>query len=261
MAEGDDWDDHWRRYDEAARHNPAQQMRHRLVVRLLRSRMTHDTRLLDIGSGQGDLLARIHSTFPTAELAGIELSERGVAVARRKVPAAQFLAADIFQSPPALAAYRAWASLAVCSEVLEHVDSPTDFLRVARDLLADGATLIVTVPGGPMSAFDRHIGHRQHFTRASIRQMLEQAGFSVERVFLAGFPFFNLYRLVVIARGERLSSDVDAAQTGFSAAIAGGAMAIFRGLLRLILLDSRFGWQVIAVARKGPAAAAAHQDR
>jgi trans-aconitate methyltransferase len=254
MADGDDWEEHWRRYDEAARRNPAQQMRHRLVLRLLRPRMTRNVRLLDIGSGQGDLLARIHTAFPDATLAGVELSERGVAVSRRKVPAANFLVADLFQPPATLAEYRNWATLAVCSEVLEHVDSPADLLRAARSLLADNGTLVVTVPGGPMSAFDRHIGHRQHFTRASIQQVLEQAGFTVERICRAGFPFFNLYRLVVIARGERLSADVDATHTGISAALASLVMTAFRCLLRLILLDSPFGWQVLAIARKSPGA-------
>jgi hypothetical protein len=142
----------------------------------------------------------------------------------------------------------------VCSEVLEHVDSPEDFLKAARPFLAEGAGLVVTVPGGPMSAFDRHIGHRRHFTRDSISRCLAAAGFTVERVYLSGFPFFNLYRGVVIARGEKLADDVNAGQGGFSAWLAGAVMAVFRGLFRLNLRNSPFGWQVVAVARKrGPA--------
>ena len=101
--------------------------------------------------------------------------------------------ADIFAPPASLNEFTNWATHAVCSEVLEHVDDPVAFLKRARDYLAPGARLIVTVPGGPMSAFDRHIGHRQHFDRLKIRSMLEQAGYSVERTYLAGFPFFNLY--------------------------------------------------------------------
>ena len=42
-----------------------------------------------------------------------------------------------------------------------------------------------------------------------IRAIIEQAGFVVERVYLAGFAFFNLYRLLVIARGKRLAQDVE----------------------------------------------------
>ena len=57
---------------------------------------------------------------------------------------------------------------------------------------------VVTVPGGPMSAFDRHIGHRRHFSPDDLRAVLLAAGFQVERTTGVGFPFFNLYRLVAI---------------------------------------------------------------
>src|SRR5207247_2369477 len=99
---------------------------------------------------------------------------------------------DLFATQPEIAPLEGWANAAVCSEVLEHVDSPVAFLRAASRYLMEGSTLVVTVPGGPFSAFDRHIGHRQHFTRASIRRVLENAGFEIERVTLAGFPFFNI---------------------------------------------------------------------
>ena len=101
-----------------------------------------------------------------------------------------------------------------------------------------------------MSAFDRHIGHRQHFDRRKISTMLEQAGYSVERTYLAGFPFFNLYRLLVIARGRRLAQDVEAKAEGVSSGPASFAMKVFRVLFHANLLDSPFGWQVVATARK-----------
>jgi hypothetical protein len=133
---------------------------------------------------------------------------------------------------------------------LEHVDDPVAFLKRARDYLATGARLIVTVPGGPMSAFDRHIGHRQHFDRRKICSMLEQAGYSVERTYLGGFPFYNLYRLMVIARGRRLAQDVETKSTGMSSGVARFAMKVFRVLFHANLPDSPFGWQVVATARK-----------
>ena len=251
MAARDDWDSHWDQYAAAAKQNPAQRMRHAIVARLLRRAPAGGpAQILDLGSGQGDFLAKLRGLRPEASLLGLELSESGVAISRKKEPGSVFLAADLFHPPAALAAYAGWASDAVCSEVLEHVDSPADFLRAARPYLADHARLIVTVPGGPMSAFDRAIGHRQHFTRRSIGRELEAAGFAVERVYLCGFPFFNLYRCVVIARGEKLSGDVASGREGISTRLAGGAMAMFRFLFRFNLLDSPFGWQVVAVARK-----------
>ena len=79
--------------------------------------------------------------------------------------------------------------------------------------------------------------------------MLTDAGFAVDRVYLAGFPFFNLYRGAVIARGEKLAGDVEGAG-GASSFAASLAMAVFRFLFHFNLTDSPFGWQVVAVARK-----------
>jgi SAM-dependent methyltransferase len=247
----DDWDAHWEQYAGSASNNPAQQMRHGIIAHLLREDGGNTPmRIFDLGSGQGDLVQKLRPLLPEAEFVGAELSASGVAISQRKVRGATFLVADIFRPPPTLEQFTGWATHAVCSEVLEHVDDPSAFLKQARNYLAPDARLIVTVPGGPMSAFDRHIGHRQHFDRAKIRSVLEKAGYSVERTCMAGFPFFNLYRLLVIARGERLARDVETTTSGTSSGPASAAMKLFRVLFHANLLDSRFGWQVVAVARK-----------
>jgi SAM-dependent methyltransferase len=250
-ASQDDWDAHWNQYAESAAENPAQRMRHGIIARLLCQDAGEGTmQLFDLGSGQGDLVQILEPLLPRARFVGAELSESGVAISRKKVPAGTFLVADIFQPPLALNEFTNWATDAVCSEVLEHVDDPVAFLKRAGDYLAAGARLIVTVPGGPMSAFDRHIGHRQHFDRRKINSILEEAGYSVERTYLAGFPFYNLYRLLVIARGRRLAQDVEAKSTGVSSGLARFAMKVFRVLFHANLLDSPFGWQVVVTARK-----------
>jgi SAM-dependent methyltransferase len=249
-ASRDDWDAHWDHYAESAAENPAQRMRHDIIAPLLSEDAQGEMRVLDLGSGQGDLVMKLHPILPNARFVGAELSESGVAISQRKVPQATFLVADVFQPPAALTAFVGWASHAVCSEVLEHVDDPVAFLQRSQTYLAPNARLIVTVPGGPMSAFDRHIGHRQHFDRRKIHLILERAGYSVERVYLAGFPFFNLYRLMVIARGKRLARDVESKSGGTSSGLARFAMKLFGVLFHANLLDSPFGWQVIAIARK-----------
>ena len=247
----DDWDAHWDLYAESAAENPAQQMRHDIIARLLCAGAEKGAmRIFDLGSGQGDLIKKLQTLLPNARFAGAELSESGVAISRRKVPGATFLVADLFQPPAALGEFAGWATHAVCSEVLEHVDEPVEFLKRSQTYLAPNGRLIVTVPGGPISAFDRHIGHRQHFNRRKIRALLEQTGYSVERTYLSGFPFFNLYRLVVIARGEQLARDVESNSGGASSGLARFAMKLFRVLFHANLPDSPFGWQVIATARK-----------
>lgn len=253
LAARDNWDVHWSQYAAAATQNPAQAMRHTIIERLLsEDRSSARMRVLDLGSGQGDLARKIKLALPEAEFIGFDLSETAVAIARRNVPAAIFLMADILRPPAELEEkFAGWGTHAVCCEVLEHLDDPVSFLKRATSYLASGARIIVTVPSGPVSAFDRQIGHRQHFNRAKIRATLQEAGYCVDRTYLAGFPFFNLYRLVVIARGKRLTRDIESSGGRKPSKLAGIVMKLFAFLFRANLPDSPFGWQVVATARKG----------
>jgi len=146
------------------------------------------------------------------------------------------------------------ADYAVCSEVLEHVDDPTMLLRNAMSLLAPGARVVVTVPGGPRSAFDRHIGHFRHFTAAYLHQVLTDAGLGVDRVYRSGFPFFNLYKLAVVARGQKLVAEIDSRPVGARpSSLQAVVQGVFRVGFKLNLDDSPGGWQMAAVAHVPPA--------
>jgi len=57
-------------------------------------------------------------------------------------------------------------------------------------------------------------------------------------------------RPLVIARGQRLVRDVESTASAASSGPASFAMKLFRVLFHANLLDSPFGWQVIATARK-----------
>lgn len=244
----DDWDAHWEAYAASAARNPAQEYRRRLILDFL-GRDGPPTRLLDIGAGSGDLAAEVRRVFPRSEILGLELSPAGVERARAKVPDASFVAVDLLHAGDPDPAHRGWATHAVCSEVLEHVDEPGRLLANVLPYLAPGCRLVVTVPGGPMSSFDRHLGHRRHYRPAALARILEGAGLEVKAATGAGFPFFNLYRLVVVARGRRLIVDVEAGAQSPAAGTARAAMGLFRVLFRLNLDSSPWGWQTIASAR------------
>jgi len=95
------------------------------------------------------------------------------------------------------------ATHAIASEVLEHLDDPVTLLRNGMAYMAPGCRVIVTVPGGPISAFHRHIGHRRHYTPVLLRDLLTAAGFEVEVSTGIGFPFFNLYIGALVWREKR----------------------------------------------------------
>jgi len=240
----DDWDRHWADFAQANDTNPAQAYRQKLVLDLLRESGGGE-RILDIGSGTGTLAAELHRFFPRAEIVGIELSREGVERSRIAVPSATFVQRDLLRADDVDSRLQGWATAAVCSEVLEHVDDPVRLLRGAVPYLARGCRVVVTVPGGPMSAFDHSIGHRRHFTPSTLTSLLAESGLRVERAQRAGFPFFNLYRLTVIARGRRVTHDVHG-----NSSTAAAAMAAFDRLFRFNLPQSPFGWQIVAVAMR-----------
>lgn len=248
-AAQDDWEQHWESFSEAAEENPGQRYRHSIACRLLKKQGCRGTtRILDVGSGQGDLGVVLRAAFEQAHIAGLELSASGVAISAKKAPTVQFFQRDLYQPPSDQEPLRAWAEYAVCVEVLEHLDEPRKFLANTAHFLSPGCTLLVTVPGGPMSEFDHYIGHRKHYTPAELRALLEGAGFNVQLATGAGFPFFNLYRMAVILRGRRLVHDIRTQPGVKPRALARVVMAAFRLLFRFNLLGVRWGWQTIAVA-------------
>jgi SAM-dependent methyltransferase len=251
QTDRDDWSKHWDSYADTASQNPAVRMRRELILFAISRIPGQIDLLIDIGSGQGDFLRSAANCHVARRLAGFELSETGVTISRAKVPEATFIQADLLNASTALSNYAEKADAIVCSEVIEHVDNPTGFLQALKKYLKSGGWLILTVPGGPMSAFDKHIGHRKHFDTESIAAVLRSAGFSIEKIQLAGFPFFNLYRLAVVLRGKKLIEDAGAGTNhGHPNALAMLGMRVFRLLFRFNVDNSLFGWQVLAVARK-----------
>jgi trans-aconitate methyltransferase len=250
MDTRDDWDRHWADLYDSTQYSPAQTYRRELLIYWLRQQSpAAASHLLDIGSGQGDLIASISRVFPQIELAGVEISSTGIAQAQVKTPTARFFQRDLQIEPEANDPLMNWAELSVCCEVLEHVDEPEKVLTNAVKYLAPGARLFITVPGGPMSAFDRHIGHRRHYNTESLGALIRSAGLVPEQISGVGFPFFNLYRMTVILRGESLIEDARAEATQMSWA-AKSAMRAFSLVLKPHLNSHTLGWQMVAQARK-----------
>ena len=248
----DDWDRHWSEYADLAEVNPAQTFRIDLILeqldRLRPAVVGQADHILDIGSGPGHLLAAVAERRPEAQLVGIELSAEGVRHAAATVPGARFVQHDLLGPAPLPDDLRGWAHVAVCSEVLEHVDDPERFVELAAELLAPDGLLVITVPGGPRTAFDRHIGHRRHYRPAGLRQLISRSGLTVRHVSGAGFPFFNLYKLVVLAQGDRLATEVS--ERAEVSRLATAAMSAFGLVLRPARNSRRHGWQLVGVASR-----------
>jgi SAM-dependent methyltransferase len=252
----DDWDDHWDTIGEFSLRNPANAYRHKMVMQLLGD-VRPGSVLLDIGSGQGQFALDFSRNRPDVQVYGVEYSAEGVrranADAQREGLGARFIQRNLLE-PVSLDEGQPPATHAVCSEVLEHVDDPTTLMRESLALLRPGAKVVVTVPGGPRTAFDKHIGHYRHFTGSALHEILSNAGLDVDMVLRTGFPFFNLYKLAVMARGQKLVREVQERQPNAAPskleALAG---AVFRQGFKINRDDTRYGWQIAALAHVPPA--------
>jgi SAM-dependent methyltransferase len=244
----DDWDRHWREQAGINALNPAQVYRRDLIFRLLALREAQaPVRLLDLGCGSGELDMHVLREREGAEILGLDVSTTGIQLARRKVPTGTFHQQDLAK-PLDVSGFDRWATHGVCTEVLEHLDHPAETLANVARLLAPGCKLVITVPAGPMSAFDRHVGHRRHFTPLLLRRTIEDAGLEVAEIRGAGFPFFNLYRLAVVARGERLVKDAFGGEASRLPLAARAAIRTFGALFKLSTDRTMLGWQLVAVA-------------
>ena len=255
-SDQDNWDDHWDTIGEFSLRNPANAYRHKMIQQLLGD-VRPGSVLLDIGSGQGQFALDFSRNRPDVQVFGVEYSSEGVRraneAAERDGVGARFFERNLLE-PVTLAEGQAPATHAVCSEVLEHVDDPTTLMRESVALLAPGAKVVVTVPGGPRTAFDKHIGHYRHFTGPALHKILTDAGLDVDFVYRTGFPFFNLYKLAVMARGQKLVREVQERKpTAAPSKLEALAGAVFRQGFKINRDDARFGWQIAALAHVPPA--------
>jgi len=239
----DDWDQHWTQFAKTSEVGPTPRYRRRLISSLFDFVPPGDSvRFLEIGSGTGEFAEDFCTLYPKASYLGLEKSRVGVDISAERVRQARFLQRDLL-APQSQDFQPYNATHALCSEVLEHVADPSLLLRNASAYCQTGCRLIVTVPGGPMNALYKRIGHVRHYSPEDLRQLLKNSGFEVEVAAGAGFPFYDLFRIMLSARGPQLVSDV-----------SGPPSATIRVLSRifdlLFRLNSRNrGWQTLAVAR------------
>ncbi len=101
--------------------------------------------ILDYGCGTGD-----HVTFPLAragnEVLGIDIHKPSILEARRKyaLPNLSFRSGVLQDLEDEGLSF----DVVVCSEVLEHLHNPSEFLTGVRRLLRPGGGLIITTPNG-----------------------------------------------------------------------------------------------------------------
>lgn len=134
--------------------------------------------VLEVGCGQGWLLALIADALPDATLDGLDVRADAIELAREVAPRARMVVGDAAALPYDDASF----DVVVCSEVLEHVDDPARVLAEIRRVGRGRA--VISVPHEPwfwganlargkyLATFGNFPGHVHHFTARSLRRLL-----------------------------------------------------------------------------------------
>ncbi len=146
-------------------------------------------RILDVGCGNGAVCGSLLELGH--EVVGIDLSEEGIAVARKAHPAGRFevlgATADVLEQLKEQP-----FDVVVSTEVVEHLYSPRAFVDGCRGALNPGGRLILTTPYhgylknlvlSILNKWDTHAsplwdgGHIKLWSRATLTSLLRERGF------------------------------------------------------------------------------------
>jgi SAM-dependent methyltransferase len=144
--------------------------------------------VLDAGCGSGDILAAL-SDLGRYELAGTDISEEALALARSRVPPTVRLEVlDLGHS-----ALAETFDLVLSVQVVEHIVDDVAALRHLAEM--SSRFVYVSTMGGRMRRSEQAIGHVRNYSRTVLRRKLELAGLEVLWVRGWGFPFYSpIYR-------------------------------------------------------------------
>jgi SAM-dependent methyltransferase len=167
--------------------------------------------LVEIGCGDGALLAELAARGLARSLDGFELSPPAAELARARGVARRVEVFDGLDVPAEDSAY----DLAILSHVLEHVPEPMVLLREAARV---APAVLVEVPlednrsgaRGEKRAEAGRIGHVQFFDRAAVHALLRVGGLTVAAELSDPLPYAH-HAFFAETRGERGKAALKAA--------------------------------------------------
>jgi ubiquinone/menaquinone biosynthesis C-methylase UbiE len=150
-----------------------------LIGHILRARkfdVTGDRRILDVGSGAGQILGHLlKQTHPDAQLVAFDLSHQMLRRARARVnnPRPRYVAGDMMRMPFADGTF----DCVTCGWVIEHLPDPRPGLReVGRVLRPGGKALILATEDTVSGAFVSRTWKCRTYNRADLERSCKEAG-------------------------------------------------------------------------------------
>ena len=148
--------------------------------------------LLDVGCASGEVGAAVRRAITGAMVTGIERDPAAAERARGRLH--RVIESDAFAALRDLSRAEERFDALLFADVLEHLEDPIGALALAREIATPDATLVASVPNvghlslvrdlvlgrfDPLPAGLADAGHLRWFTRASLGDALEEAGWRV----------------------------------------------------------------------------------
>jgi glycosyltransferase involved in cell wall biosynthesis len=161
--------------------------------------------VLEVGAGIGNIAGRLmarRTLYVAAEKDALHLHALHNRFLRTPNVTVQRLDPE---SPEDLAGLEGVFDTVLCLNVLEYLDHPERVIASLGATLKPGGNLIVLVPRSPAlyGSLDRSLGHKRRFSVDGMKQLLESAGFSTEKIYdinRAGAPPWWAYGKIFSAR-------------------------------------------------------------
>jgi 2-polyprenyl-3-methyl-5-hydroxy-6-metoxy-1,4-benzoquinol methylase len=134
-------------------------------------------KVLDIGCGNGGFLKVLQQNFPEIKLYGTEYSSKYKEIVESIPNVSKMYTCNIDQISDND------FELISLIHVLEHIPNPVKFLEQVRKKLTQNGTLLIELPHFEQNPFELAIyDHASHFSVASIKRVLNIAGFEIKEI-------------------------------------------------------------------------------
>jgi len=139
-------------------------------------------KVIDVGCGLGDVLAGLKGEY---QLFGMDYAKSNVQAATRRLGArAEIKQGSIYEIPFASNSF----DVALCLEVLEHIEDDARGVRDIARVLKPGGFLIAAVPYTYYwPEYQSLMGHFRHYTRESFSRLMDENGLRTE-TYLRNYP-------------------------------------------------------------------------
>jgi 2-polyprenyl-3-methyl-5-hydroxy-6-metoxy-1,4-benzoquinol methylase len=176
-------------------------------------------RIVDIGCGNGALCRELASRG--YQVVGCEPSAESLRVAQRAAPGLVFHRLGVDDDPSMMG--NESFDVAIATEVIEHLASPSNLPHFAKQMLRPGGHLIISTPYhgyvknlilALTNRWDAHLnpfwdgGHIKFWSWKTLSQLLNETGFRVVRFIGAGRLPFLWKSMIVVAQKPKTSEQL-----------------------------------------------------